>query len=311
MRELSLERYAEKYFDPAAAGEFCLRESEAADFPLPRRAPLSHKYSYGRALLLAGALGYAGASTLTAKACERSGAGLTQLMVPESIYAVAAVRCDGAVVTPLPADGRGGFSARALPPVLDALKKAKSCVIGPGLGLGEGAGVLVRSVLREAECPLVLDADGLTLCAQEPGLLDACRAPLILTPHEGEFRRLGGELSDGRLAGALRFCREHPKLILVLKGYGTLVCRGAEAAVNPSGGPAMAKGGSGDVLCGVLGALLAQSVDPWTAVRCAVYLHGRAGDLAAEELGEYSLCPSDLIDRLPQAFQEQIKETIT
>ena len=305
MKKMDAARYAAKYFDDTALpdGDFSLTETEPADCALPARAARSHKYSYGRALVIAGSRGFSGAPVLAANACERSGAGLTQLFVPEGIYPVAAARCDGAVVTPLPETAAGCISASALPEILSQLEKAKACAIGPGLGTGEDAAALVRAVLRQAACPLVLDADALTVCAREPSLLDACRVPLILTPHEGEFKRLGGDLSQGRLAGALGFTAAHPDSILILKGYGTLVCRGREAAANPTGGPAMAKGGSGDVLCGILTALLAQGFDPWFSARCAVYLHGLAGDLAAAKLGEYALAPSDLIRYLPQAMK--------
>ena len=305
MKTLHPVEYTKQYGDPT--GPDCpsceLREAEAADYRLPRRNPRSHKYRYGRALLIAGSRGYSGAPVLAANACERSGAGLSWLMVPESIYPIAAARCDGAVVTPLPATAEGGLSEKAWPAILTALGKADACVIGPGLGTEAEARELVKAVLREAECPLVLDADALNACAKEPELLTACRAPLLLTPHEGEFKRLGGDLSEGRLAGARRFCDSHPTLHLILKGYGTLVCRGEEICVNPTGGPAMAKGGSGDVLCGILCALLAQGFAPDFAAGCAVWLHGLAGDLAAAELGEYSLTPSDLIAYLPRAFR--------
>ena len=304
MKKLSLARYSEKYADPVKGNEndVSLNETEAADLLLPKRKPVSHKYAYGRALILAGSLGFSGAPVLAANACERSGAGLTHLMTPDCIGSVAAVKCDGTVVTPLPSK-EGHVSVKALPQILRQLETADACVIGPGFGTGEDSGAVVKAVLQSADCPLVLDADALTVCARSPSLLSACRAPLILTPHGGEFSRLGGRLEQGRLAGALRFAGEHPNAILILKGYGTLVCRGGEIAVNPTGGPAMAKGGSGDVLCGVLCALLAQGFDPWFAARCAVYLHGLAGDLAAAELGEYSLAPSDLIRLLPEAFR--------
>ena len=306
MRELSLIDYTGKYSDRTEGLPESLRllETEPADFALPKRARVSHKYSYGRALLIAGALGYAGAPVLAANACERIGAGLTHLMVPESIYPIATARCDGAVVTPLQATAAGSISAEALPRILEVLGRVRACVIGPGLTPGADSKALVRAVLENAACPLILDADALTALQGETALLDACRAPLLLTPHEGEFRRLGGELSGGRLAGALRFSEEHPGVTLILKGYGTLICRGDTVCVNPNGGPAMAKGGSGDVLCGILTALLAQGFAPDLAARCAVWLHGRAGDLAAAELGEYSLAPSDLICRLPRAFRE-------
>ena len=305
MKRLSLEEYSKKYLDnndEGIAGP-SLHEAELSDYTLPRRSPLSHKYSYGRALVIAGAKGYSGAPVLAANACERSGAGLTHLMTPESIYPIAAARCDGAVVTPLPATRQGSISKSALPQILKELARANACAVGPGLAAGPDSAELVRGILREARCPLVLDADALSVLAGDLTSLDTARAPLIITPHAGEFKRLGGDLAEGRLSGALSFTRRHTKVILILKGYGTLICRGEEALVNPNGGPGMAKGGTGDVLCGILCALLAQGFEPWFAARCAVWLHGRAGDLAVEELGEYSLAPSDLIRMLPGAFR--------
>ena len=304
MKSISAEEYSRLFSDLSAPedGAVSLSVAVTGDFALPRREKRSHKYSFGRALIIAGSAGFSGAPVLAANACERSGAGLTQLAVPESIYAVAASRCDGAVVTPLPASADGAFSAEAAGPLLPLLNRADACVIGPGLGLGEGAAGLVASVLQNAGCPVVLDADALTVCGRNPELLASCRAPLILTPHEGEFRRLGGDLSAGRLAGALAFSARYPEAVLVLKGHGTLVCRGSEVSVNPTGSPAMAKGGSGDVLCGILCALLAQGFDPLFSARCAVWLHGAAGDLACSELGEYCVAPSDLIRFLPAAF---------
>ncbi len=305
MKNITVEDYTRRYGDRSARPEDAarLRETEREDLLLPPRPRVSHKYSCGRALLIAGARGYSGAASLAANACERGGAGLTQLLVPESIYPIAAARCDGAVMTPLPAAEDGGFSAAAVPTILTLLEKASAVALGPGLGRGEGARAVVKAVLRACTCPLVLDADGLNACAEEPALLSESRAELLLTPHEGEFRRLGGELGEGRLAGALDFSRSHPRLTLILKGYGTLVCRGGEAFVNPTGGPALARGGTGDVLSGLLCALLAQGTEPVLAARRAVYLHGLAGDLAAEEGSEYALAPSDLIALLPRAFR--------
>lgn len=304
MRQISIEEYGQLSLDSSRPeGAFSLTLAEGADFALPRRKAQSHKYSYGRALLIGGSTGFSGAPVLAANACERGGAGLTQLFVPESVYTIAATRCDGAVVSPLPAGADGAASEAATERVLPALARANACVIGPGLGQGEGPARLVEAVLREAKCPVVLDADALTICGKNQELLELCRSPLILTPHEGEFQRLGGDLSSGRLAGALDFTARHRSAILLLKGHGTLACRGREVSVNPTGSPAMAKGGSGDVLCGVLAALLAQGFEPFFAARCAAYLHGLAGDLACEELGEYCVAPSDLICCLPGAFR--------
>ena len=304
MKRISAEEYSRLFSDLSGPEDeaFSLSVAEERDFLLPRREKRSHKYSYGRALIIAGSLGFSGAPVLAANACERSGAGLTQLAVPESIYPIAASRCDGAVVTPLPASEDGRFSAAALRHILPLLRRANACVVGPGLGLSEGAAGTVGFILQNAECPLVLDADALTICGRRPELLSSCRVPLILTPHEGEFRRLGGDLSSGRLAGALEFAARYPEAILILKGHGTLVCRGHEITVNPTGNPALAKGGSGDVLCGILCALLAQGFDPLFSARCAVWLHGTTGDLACGEHGEYCVTPSDLIRCLPSAF---------
>ena len=304
MRTIAQDEYCRAFYDqPVMTDErFSLSLSEAADFHLPRRKPVSHKYSYGRALIIAGSTGFSGAPALAANACERSGAGLTQLVVPEPIYSIAASRCDGAVVTPLPAAGEGSFSEKAVHAILPLLKRADACVIGPGLGLGTGSERVVRAIVQAAKCPLILDADALTICGRSPEIIASCSAPLILTPHEGEFRRLGGDLSAGRLSGALAFSKQHGNTILILKGYGTLIAFGNEIAVNPTGSPAMAKGGSGDVLCGILCALLAQGFDPLFSSRCAVYLHGLSGDLARDTRGEYSVTPSDLIHYLPEAF---------
>ena len=271
MKALSLPQYTDTYFDQAdVPADICLTEITPEDCRLPQRARVSHKYSYGRALIAAGARGYSGAPVLAANACERSGAGLTQLLVPESIYPIAASRCDGAVVLPLCAAEDGGFAVSAADALEGPLQKANALAIGPGLGAGAEAKALVRTVLSKAKCPTVADADALRVFAEDQGLLDSFPAPLILTPHEGEFRRLSGDLTQGRLAGALSFMKEHPRVILILKGSGTLVCRENEIAVNPTGDPGMAKGGSGDVLTGMLCAFLAQGFDAWFAARAAV-----------------------------------------
>ncbi len=306
MRSISLEEYIAKTYDACSLVQEEITLSVIEKPVLPARKPVSHKYSYGRALIIGGSTGFSGAPALTANACERSGAGLTHLMVPESIYPIAALKCDGAVVTPLASGTDGKITADALDTILPVLGKADACAIGPGLGQNEETRMIVESVIQHAGCPLVLDADALAACGTDMRILNTGKVPLILTPHEGEFRKIGGDLSKGRLYGALAFSKEHRKTTLVLKGYGTIVCRDGEASVNMTGGPAMAKGGSGDVLCGVICALLAQGFDPCYAAQCGVYIHGAAGDLAAERLGEYSVTPSDLISCLPETFKASV-----
>lgn len=306
MKKLTLAEYTAAFEDPCGQPppEAELYLAEKTDFVLPRRKKNTHKYSYGRALILAGSVGFSGAPVLAANACEKSGAGLTTLMVPDAIYSIAAARCDGAVVTPVPSSDDGSMADAALDTILPSLKKASACAIGPGLRTLGGSAAIVAAVLGETNCPLILDADALTICGRYPDFPASCRPPLILTPHEGEFRRLGGSTEKGRLPGALAFTASHPGVILLLKGHGTLICRDGKAVVNPTGSPAIAKGGSGDVLCGLLCALLAQGFEPFFASCCAAFLHGLAGDLAAAEKGEYCVTPSDIIAFLPAAFQE-------
>ena len=305
MKKLTGREYGELFSETVGDSlqSYPVNLSEATDFVLPKRKLRNHKYSFGRALIIGGSSEYSGAPILAANACERSGAGLTRLMVPQSIHSIAAIKVDGTVVTPLRATDSGKIDESAIPTVLEHLKRADACVIGPGLGLDDAVCTVVESVIFEAECPLVIDADALTICGKNMDLLESRRFPTILTPHAGEFRRIGGSLSKGRLDAAVAFTRQYPKMVLILKGYGTLIGYRGEITVNPTGSPAMAKGGSGDVLSGVLCGLLAQGLSPVDAAKCAVYLHGLAGDMAKERFGEYSVTPGDLIRALPMALK--------
>lgn len=276
-----------------------------ADCHLPKRDPFTHKYSYGRALIIAGCRGFSGAPCLAANACERSGAGLTTLMVPQSIYDIAAIKTDGAVVLPLPCHDGGNLSAEGIGEILKRLGQASACLIGPGLGQNEDIDKIVEAVLLTARCPVILDADGINALGRHIDLLDKTNAPVILTPHEGEFARISSELNRGRMPAAHGFAREH-NCTLILKGHCSIVTDGSSVYINTTGGPALAKGGSGDVLAGILTALIAQGFDTLFSARAAAYLHGLAGDIAAESTGDYSLAPSDVISALPAAFKTSI-----
>ena len=280
MKTLTGKEYGDLFSEPVDGPlrSYPIHLTEPPDIVLPKRNLKYHKYSFGRALIIGGSTEYSGAPTLAANACERSGAGLTRLMV-----------ADGTVVTPLKAAESGHIDESALPTVLEHLKRASACVIGPGLGIDDAVCTVVESVIFEAECPLVIDADALTISGKHMDLLESRRFPTILTPHEGEFKRIGGSLSKGRLDAAVMFTRRYPNMILVLKGYGTLIGYRGEITVNPTGSPAMAKGGTGDVLSGILCGLLAQGIPPADAAKYAAYIHGLAGDFAREEYGEYSV----------------------
>lgn len=277
-----------------------------ADAPslLPRRARASSKHDYGRLLIVGGSVGYSGAPTLASRAAVRGGAGLVHLAVPRDIYLVAAMKNDEAMTMPVDCDENGVISARAIPALMDILPRCDVLAMGPGLGRSRGVAELVRTLALECEAQVVLDADALWALSQlEPDFLSRLGKPAVLTPHEGEFvRHLGGELAPSREAAAERYAREHG-CIMVLKGANTVAAfPDGTTYVNHSGNPGLARGGSGDALTGIMGALLCQFPAD-KAVPLAVYLHGLAGDIAAGEKGEYGMTITDVIDALPQAMK--------
>ena len=277
-----------------------------ADAPslLPRRSRASSKHDYGRLLIVGGSVGYSGAPTLASRAAVRGGAGLVHLAVPRDIYLVAAMKNDEAMTMPVDCDENGVISAGAIPALMDILPRCDVLAMGPGLGRSRGVAELVRTLTLECEAQVVLDADALWALSQlEPDFLSRLGKPAVLTPHEGEFvRHLGGELAPSREAAAERYAREHG-CIMVLKGANTVVAfPDGKTYVNRSGNPGLARGGSGDALTGIMGALLCQFPAD-KAVPLAVYLHGLAGDIAAGEKGEYGMTITDVIDALPQAMK--------
>ena len=286
-----------------------VRTVEAADVKLPRRPLDAHKGDFGRCAILGGSVGYTGAPVLAAQAAVRSGAGLVSVGVPTPIWAVAAAKLDEAMPYPLPAGKEGQLSLEAGEVVHHKLTGCGVCLIGPGLGRGNGVAAVVRHLLGEIHIPVVLDADGINALEGHIDVLDARQGlHTILTPHDGEFARLGGDLSDGdRLGAARRFAMEH-SCCLVLKGHRTITAfPDGTAYINTSGNPGMAKGGSGDVLAGVILALLGQGLTARQAVPMAVWLHGAAGDLCAREIGEYGMTPTDMVAALPRVFKQYME----
>ena len=272
------------------------------DLTLPRRERDTHKGDYGRLLIIGGCVGYTGAPNLCASVAVRCGAGLVSLGVPKPIYPICAVKQDSAMPFPLPAED-GKLSALAMDPILERLQKSDVCVLGPGLGRSDALTKLVQTVIRESPVPLVLDADALYAAAQAPEALLEAGAPLILTPHEGEFARFHPEHFSDRAEEAAAFAMKY-RCTVVRKGPET-VCAfpDGSAAVLQVGNPGMAKGGSGDVLAGILGAFLCQKQIE-RPVETAVWVHGQAGDCCAERLGEYAMTPADLIDAIPEVTKQ-------
>lgn len=264
---------------------------------LPERKADSHKGDYGKILLLCGSVGYTGAAALAAMGALRSGAGLVFVGVPERIYNIEAVKLTEAIVFPLP-DEDGKLSGKAIGTIRKYLKTMDAVLIGPGLGICAGTMAVLETVLREFEGPVVVDADGISMLAINPQWLKERKAPTILTPHEGEFRRLGIALEEERLTGAMLAARELG-CVMLRKGYETVITDGKEYYVNHTGNPGMAVGGSGDVLAGILTSLLGQGIDSLQAAACAAYLHGAAGDRCAEKMGQYGMLPTDMLQELP------------
>lgn len=268
---------------------------------LPDRNPWGHKGNFGKLLLLCGSRGYTGAAFFAAMGALRSGAGLVFLGVPESIYGIEAVKLNEPVIFPLP-DAGGRLSADAVPEILSRLPQMDAVLVGPGLGQSEGTLAVVRAVLEKAECPVVVDADGINVLSAHRDLLRGRKLPTILTPHDGEFARLGGVIGEDRMAAAADLAEELGCVVL-LKGHETCITDGVNGYINPTGNPGMAVGGSGDVLAGVITALLGAGLPPLEAAACGAWLHGAAGDRCAAELGQYGMLPTDMLSALPRLMK--------
>lgn len=272
---------------------------------LPKRRADSHKGDFGRALVIGGSRGMTGAVCLAGMATLKSGAGLVQLAVPESCLDVVASIEPSYMTLPLPEDSAGRLSAFAKDELAAAAEGATVLACGPGLGRSPDLNELVAWLYRTRAEPIVFDADALNALAEHADGLSAPAGVRILTPHPGEFARLTGRRGsrEEQITAAVELAKR-AGIIVVLKGHQTLVTDGVVQYSNSTGNPGMATGGTGDVLTGVLTGLLAQGMSPIDAARLGVYVHGLAGDLAAEELGQVSLTASDVVRYLPQAFCE-------
>ena len=268
---------------------------------LPDRNPWGHKGNFGKLLLLCGSRGYTGAAFFAAMGALRAGAGLVFLGVPESIYGIEAVKLNEPVIFPLP-DAGGRLSADAVPEILTRFPQMDAVLVGPGLGQSEGTLAVVRAVLENAQCPVVVDADGINVLSAHRDLLRGRKSPTILTPHDGEFARLGGVIGEDRMAAAAALA-EDMGCVVLLKGHETCITDGVNGYINPTGNPGMAVGGSGDVLAGVITALLGAGLPPLEAAACGAWLHGAAGDRCAAELGQYGMLPTDMLSALPRLMK--------
>jgi len=283
-------------------------ESTGGALPrLPQRAADGHKGTYGSVLVIAGSRGMAGAAALSGIAALRSGAGLVRVATSAEVQPTVASFEPALMTLPLDADEVGLIRAepakKALTPLLE---KVDVVAIGPGIGQSDDLRDLVRWILDSVQVPTILDADALNALAGQTQHLGELKRPVVITPHPGEFARLTGrstaEIQADREAHAMALAQaEH--LVVVLKGAKTIVTNGERVHVNSTGNPGMATGGSGDVLTGVIAALIGQKLPAFEAAQLGVYVHGLAGDMARDRLGEVGMIASDLLTSLPPAFE--------
>ncbi len=273
---------------------------------LPERPKDSHKGTFGTVLAFAGARGSAGAAALVGAAALRSGAGLVRVACPREVQPTVASFDPCYMTYPVPDDADGLALLEPSKKILDRFLPTSSVLaMGPGLGQSSDLRELVRWVVESVEVPTILDADALNNIAGQTDVLGRLKRPLIVTPHPGEFARLTGrakeEIQADRETHALALA-EARNLIVVLKGAGTIVTDGKRLYTNTTGNPGMSTGGSGDVLTGVIAALIAQRMEPFEAACLGVYAHGLAGDIARDQNGEVGMIAGDIVDSLADAF---------
>lgn len=283
---------------------------EAADVArhLPPRRPAAHKGTYGHLLIVAGSRGKTGAAALAARAAMRSGVGLVTLATAASQQPIVAALVLEAMTEPLPETVGGSVALKAADAIAELAAARDAVAIGPGLGRDPDTQALARELARGLPSPLVIDADALTALAGHLDRLRSAPGARCLTPHPGEMARLLGtsvpQVERDRIETARELATTHA-VHVVLKGAASVIAApSGQAYINPTGNPGMASGGTGDVLTGMVGAFLARGLEAGAALQTAVYLHGRAGDLAATRVGQEALIASDVIAALPDAFRE-------
>ena len=275
---------------------------------LAPRAPETHKGDVGHAFVVAGSVGLTGAAALSSLGALRVGSGLVTLGIPRSLSEVMAMKLTEVMTKPLPETKERSLSLQALPELLTFVERVQAVAIGPGLSQHPQTRQMVRQFLPRLTKPAVVDADALNAIADDRQALKRLTLPVVVTPHPGEMGRLvqlsAQDVQRDRERIAKEFATTY-RVVVVLKGHGTIVADIDGALyVNETGNPGMATGGMGDVLTGMIAGLLAQGLAVFDAARLGVYLHGLAGDLAAEEIGEVGLIASDLLDRIPEAIEQ-------
>ncbi|MBQ9515700.1 MAG: NAD(P)H-hydrate dehydratase [Ruminococcus sp.] len=274
---------------------------------LPARPDDAHKGTMGTLCSITGSYGFSGAAVLSAKAALRSGVGLHYQVIPEPVYPVFASSVYESVCVPVRGNSLGTVAPTDSDAILNTLSRATAVLIGCGMGNTSATAEVLRTVVKNSEVPVVIDADGINALSQHMNILNEQNAPLILTPHIKEFSRLSGldvpDIIEHQSKVAEEFSLAHPDTVLVLKSHRTVIAENGVLYRNTAGNSGMAKGGSGDVLAGIIASLAAQGAAPFEAAIMGVHIHALAGDLAAVKHGRTSMLPSDIIDNLGEIFK--------
>lgn len=297
----------EAAFETAGINTF-VTEDDDVRARLPARPPDAHKGTFGHAAIIAGSVGMTGAAAMTGESAVRVGAGLVTLGVPASLNDILEVKVTEVMTVPLLETQARSFSKDAVKQAIELIRKCDAVAIGPGLSRNPETVAFVHEILPQIECPMVLDADGLNAVSEDVSVFGKLKAPCVITPHPGEMARLTGTPAEVIQSNRLIAAQDTAKrfgVVVVLKGAATVTASpDGEAWINSTGSPAMASGGMGDVLTGAIAGLLAQGLSVMDGAICAVYLHGRAGELAAEKLGEAGVGATDLLPLLPVSIKE-------
>lgn len=274
---------------------------------LPERSPDSHKGSFGHAMNICGSKRMPGAAVMSAASAVSSGLGKLTVTFPSDAYAPITSHLTEPLFLPVASDESGFFSALAIPDITEALQGKNAVLIGCGLGTSSGSKNVFKEVLKNCKAPLVIDADGINILSENIDILTQRKFPAILTPHLGEMARLTGlsvqEIAENKYEIAREFARKH-SVVLVLKSHETIVTDGESLYINTTGNAGMAKGGSGDVLAGIIVSFIAQGISPTDSAIAAVYLHGLSGDICQSIYGQRGMTPTNIIEELPNALKK-------
>ena len=273
----------------------------------PRRPDDAHKGTMGTLCSITGSYGFSGAAVLSAKAALRTGVGLLYQVIPEKVYPVFASSVYESVCVPVSGSTLGTVAPTDNNAIFNTIDRASAVLIGCGMGNTPATAEVLRAVVRFGKVPIIIDADGINALSLHKDILNERRSPLILTPHVKEFSRLSGltvaDIIDRQAEVAAEFSQANPDLVLVLKSHRTVIAQNGTLYLNTAGNSGMAKGGSGDVLAGIIASLAAQGASPLDAAAMGVHIHALAGDTAAQKLGKTAMLPSDIVDCLSGVFR--------